>query len=204
MRAVFLDRDGVLNREVGNLSRVEQLQLLPGVSGAVRKLNELDIPVIVVTNQSAVGRGLCSEAELGEIHVALAELLAAGGASVARFCYCPHHPTEGIGPYRMECECRKPKPGMLRQAAKDLGIDLTRSAIVGDHLSDLQAGWTAGCRTVLVTTGRGLETRKNLAGHPRQPDHIADGLAGAVDWILGSFESANDGVSVTSGRRPEQ
>ena len=201
VNAVFLDRDGVLNHEVGHLSRVEQIQLLPGVPGAVRRLNQRGIPVVVVTNQSVIGRGICSEEDVEQIHVAMQELLSDEQAIINNFYYCPHHPTEGIGRYLLHCDCRKPLPGMLVQAATELGFDLSASVVVGDSLSDLEAGWAAGCQTVLVATGNGAETRRRMDSHPRRPDHYATGLDEAVEWILDGWIGRRSGSGVASGKR---
>ncbi len=157
--ALFLDRDGVLIEEVEYLARPEQVRLSAGAAAAIRKVNDAGWRVVVVSNQSGVARGLFPESVLPEVHRVIADgLLVEAGASVDRFYYCPHHPTEGQGRYRVECDCRKPKPGMLRKAAAELGIDLARSWMVGDRLTDLQAGAAAGCRTILVRTGYGHST----------------------------------------------
>lgn len=184
MTAVFLDRDGVLVDDVGHLSRVDQLSVIPGAPLAVKRLNDLGISVVVVTNQSVIGRGFCSEDQMNLIHQALAEQLSKDGAHITRFYYCPHHPTEGVGDYLLDCQCRKPKPGMLRQAAADLGLDLADSVMVGDNFTDIDAGGEAGCRTVLVTGLAGEQTKKRPASSKRQPDLVVDGLGAAVDWIL--------------------
>ena len=157
--ALFLDRDGVLIEEVEYLARPEQVRLIPGAAAAIRKVNDAGWRVVVVSNQSGVARGLFPESLLPEIHRVIADrLLAEAGARVDRFYYCPHHPTEGQGGYRIDCDCRKPKPGMLLKAAAELGIDLARSWMVGDRATDLQAGAAAGCRTILVQTGYGRAT----------------------------------------------
>lgn len=156
--AVFLDRDGVLIHDAEYLSDVAQVRLVPGAAAAVRRLNDAGRPVVVVTNQSGVARGFFPEAQVGVIHAHLAELLYAdAGAVIDRFDYSPFHPTEGVRDYRRETDCRKPKPGMLLRSAAALGLDLERSWMVGDRRSDLEAGAAAGCRTILVQTGYGLE-----------------------------------------------
>jgi len=154
---MFLDRDGVIIEDVHYLSRLEQIQLIPGAGPAIRQLNEAGMPVVVVTNQSGVARGLFPESFVGECHQYLADLLRQEGARIDRFYYCPHHLEKGNVPYRLDCECRKPKPGMFLSAARDLGLDLSRSWMIGDKLSDLAAGAGVGCRTVLVRTGHGME-----------------------------------------------
>ncbi len=153
--AVFLDRDGTVIEEVNYLSRPEQVRLIPGAAEAIARANRVGAAVVVVTNQSGVARGYFPEGRVGEIHAYLSRLLAAVGARVDAFYHCPHHETEGVGAYRVACDCRKPRPGMLFAAARDLGLDLTRSWMIGDNLSDLAAGAAAGCATVLVRTGHG-------------------------------------------------
>jgi len=190
--AVFLDRDGVINDEVGHLAQPDQLILLPGSASAINRLNNSGLPVIVVTNQSVIGRGWCVEADMDQVHDALSGLLAEEGAHITQFRYCPHHPTEAIGENLVDCDCRKPKPGMLRQAAQEIGLDLAASVMVGDRINDVIAGREAGCRTVLVSTGLGMGERKLLATAPCQPDHLCDDLGSAVDWILAHRPTAPD------------
>ena len=156
--AVFLDRDGTVNVEVHYLSQPEQLELLPTVSETIQNLNSLGIAVVVVTNQAGVARGYFPEHRLLAVHDHLRRMLAEQNARLDGIYYCPHHPTAGLGGYRIVCPCRKPMPGMLTRAAEDLGIDLSRSLMIGDRESDLQAGATAGCQTALVRTGYGEET----------------------------------------------
>lgn len=154
--AVFLDRDGVLIEEVEYLARPAQVRLIPGAAASIRAANAAGWKVVVVSNQSGVARGLFPESVLPDVHRVIAEQL--GEAKIDGFYYCPHHPTQGQGRYRIDCDCRKPKPGMLLQAARELGIDLAESWTIGDRLTDLQAGAGAGCRTILVRTGYGMAT----------------------------------------------
>ena len=147
---VLVDRDGTLIRDVGYLSRIEQIELLPRTAEALRMLSEAGLKIAVVTNQSAVGRGLLDEAELGRIHRELEARLAAAGASVDGIYYCPHHPTEAIGSYRIRCDCRKPDAGMARRAAEDLGLDLGRSYVIGDKGIDMELAARVGARGILV------------------------------------------------------
>jgi len=165
--AVFLDRDGTIIEDVDYLTRPDQLRLIPGAAAAIRQFNERNIPVVVVTNQSAVARGMLSEAGLAEIHERLRSMLAAEGARLDAIYYCPHHPDGSQAAYRRTCECRKPKAGMLLQAARDLNIDLTASIMIGDGLRDLEAGAAAGCRTlILVRTGHGAQEETKLDTFP--------------------------------------
>lgn len=171
--AVFLDRDGTLIEEVHYLAELSQVRLIPGAADAVRKLNDAGALVIVVTNQSGVARGYFPEANVALVHERLSVLLAECGARIDAFYYCPHHATEGVKTYRVACECRKPKPGMLLTASREHSIDLTQSWMIGDKPCDAEAGAAAGCRTILVRTGHG----KNL------PNAVAD-LAAAVEIVL--------------------
>lgn len=182
-RAVFLDRDGVINEDVHHLRDPQDLRLIPGSAQAIRRLNSCSIPVVVVTNQSVVARGYISEEQVVGIHQTLSALLAGSGAHIDRFYYCPHHPTEGLPPYRRECDCRKPKPGMLLQAAQELDCALAHSYLIGDTATDLIAGRRAGCHVVLVQTGYGLKTLREWR-EPFQPDYNALNLEQAVQWIL--------------------
>ncbi len=182
-QGVFLDRDGTVNEEINYLNKVEQLKLIKGAAEGIRMLREAGYKVVIVTNQAAVARGYLAEADLPLIHAALENLLAEQGATVDAIYYCPHHPTAGVGAYKIDCDCRKPKPGMLLKAAADLHIDLEDSFVVGDKLSDLGAGEAVGCRTILVRSGYGREVEQQLAENSR-PDFIADNLAGAARWIL--------------------
>ncbi len=183
--AVLIDRDGTVNVNVHHLHRIEDLQLIPGAGEAIAKLNTAGYPVIVITNQSAVARGLLSERHLAKIHDTLQHLLSAFNAHIDGIYYCPHHPDEGEGVYRTLCTCRKPAPGLLLQAAAEHDLDLTRSIMIGDNLSDLQAGWAAGCQSALVQTGYGEHTWAN-ADRETQARVVYAGrdLADVADWIL--------------------
>ena len=183
--AVFLDRDGVIIEEVNYLSEVGQVRLLPGAAAAIARLNRRGLPVVVVTNQAGVARGKFPEERVEEVHAYLDLLLARGGARVDRYYYCPHHPEGELPAYRTVCGCRKPRPGMLRQAAAELGLDLARSFLVGDKACDLEAGARAGCRTLLVRTGYGAAVA--AAGLDRAALNlrgVAADLAEAVDMGL--------------------
>jgi D-glycero-D-manno-heptose 1,7-bisphosphate phosphatase len=183
-RAVFLDRDGTINEEVNYLSQPEQLRLIDGAAEAIKRLNQAGWKVVVVTNQAGIARGYFSEAALRQIHLELEKIFRAQGAHIDAIYYCPHHPTAGIGIYKADCDCRKPKPGLLERAASELQIDLRRSFVVGDKRSDLEAGYAVGCRKVLVRTGYGIESEKEFFGHAWQPEFIADNLPAAAQWIL--------------------
>jgi D-glycero-D-manno-heptose 1,7-bisphosphate phosphatase len=181
--AVFLDRDGTLIEEAGYLDRLDRLVFFPFTVEAVRLLNRAGLPVVVATNQSGIARGLVKEAFIAEAHQHISARLAAGGAHVDAYYYCPHHPDAMIESYRVRCECRKPEAGMLLRAAADLELDPARSFAVGDRWQDLVAGQAVGARTVLVRTGYG---RVSEASPPAgfAPDVVMDNLASAVSWIL--------------------
>lgn len=153
--AVFLDRDGVLIEEVNYLAHPHQVRLLPDAAPAIARLNQRNIPVVVVTNQAGVAHGKFPEERVDEVHRYLDLLLHREGARVDRYEFCPHHPAGEVSVYRVDCACRKPRPGMLLHAAAELGLDLACSVLVGDKVSDLEAGASAGCATILVRTGHG-------------------------------------------------
>ena len=179
--AVFLDRDGTINVEVSYLHRPADLQLIPGASAAIRRLNAVGVPVVVVTNQAGIARGFYGEEDLQTLHRHLEERLALEDAHVDAFFFCPHHP-DFTGP----CECRKPAPGMLLHAAEALDLDLHRSWIVGDAAGDIGAGRAAGCRTILVRTGYGAALEARLRAEPGElnPDAIVDALPDAIEYLL--------------------
>lgn len=181
---VFLDRDGTVNAEVHYLSQPDQLRLLPTVSEAISMLNSIEIAVVIVTNQAGIARGYFPEHRLIEIHDHLKRMLAEQHAQLDGIYYCPHHPTAGLGAYRIVCECRKPMPGMLTRAAADLELDLPRSLMIGDRESDLQAGANAGCQTALVTTGYGRETSAAIDPKPLRCLGIFHSVGEAVEaWL---------------------
>jgi D-glycero-D-manno-heptose 1,7-bisphosphate phosphatase len=182
--AVFLDRDGTIVEDVGYLSGPEQLVLLPRSAEAIARLNAAKVPVVVVTNQAGVARGYFSESRVREVHLRLDQLLAERSARIDRYYFCPHHPDAGDGPYRRVCECRKPRPGLLLQAAAELEIDLSRSFMIGDKRSDLDAGAAAGTRTVLVRTGYGGDVERSGDLPAAGFLGVCDQLAEAVDLCL--------------------
>lgn len=177
--AVFLDRDGTLNREVDYLSSPEQVELIPGVGSGLRALAEAGFALVVVTNQSGVARGYFDEDTLEAIHRRLEELLDEEGVRLDGLEWCPHHPDHD-GP----CTCRKPAPGMLERAAATLDLDLACSWIVGDAARDLEAGAAVGARGVLVRTGKGQAELERLQGAGSEPAHVAADLEQAARLIL--------------------
>ena len=186
-KAVFLDRDGVINEEVNYLKRPEQMEMINGSAVAVKKLNDSDYLGIVVTNQSAVARGLCSDNDIAEIHKRLDVLLSEKHAFLDRIYYCPHHPERGFEgedeQYKIECECRKPKTGMLLQAEQDFNIDEEESFIIGDATVDVMTGINAGVKTILVRTGHAGKDRK----YDCQSDFIFENLKEAVYFIIDDY-----------------
>jgi D-glycero-D-manno-heptose 1,7-bisphosphate phosphatase len=186
--AVFLDRDGTLNREVHYLGDPDQLELLPGAAEGLRRLRAAGFRLVVITNQAGVARGYFSEKDVQRVHARLQALLRARGAEVDAFYYCPHHP-EGQGAYRRACPGRKPGTALYERAARELGLDLARSFVVGDKDTDLQPGIALGCRTILLRTGYGqaLLDAGALDGMPI--DHVADDLQAAATWILAAIPS---------------
>jgi len=191
--AVFLDRDGTINEEVGYLDGIEKLRLIPGAAEGIRRINESGMKTVVITNQSGVARGLFDEGVVHQVNARLREMLRAEGALLDGLYFCPHHPTEGRGKYLRTCDCRKPSPGLLLQAAKELRLDLLRSFMIGDTLKDIETGTRAGAKGILVRTGLGTEAEEELAGigakgnreeTAARPVHVAVDLLAAVKWLL--------------------
>ncbi|HEY8278266.1 MAG TPA: HAD-IIIA family hydrolase [Bdellovibrionota bacterium] len=179
-KALFLDRDGTINIDPGYISRPELLELLPGAAAAIRKARDQGYLIAVVSNQSGVGRGLIAPEMLGKIHERLNELLQMqAGARIDYFACCTHRPED-------ECHCRKPLPRLVYEAQAHLGIDLARSALIGDRLTDIRTGKSAPVGlTVLVRTGDGKEEEGRIAEADQpNPDHVADDLGAAIAWVL--------------------
>jgi len=181
-RAIFLDRDGVINIDTDLIKTPEELELYPFASSSIREINNSDYLAIVITNQSAVARNLCTEAELRIIHNKLDTLLGEGHSKLDALYYCPHHPHGGFPEenpaYKVDCHCRKPKPGMLIDAARDFNLDLSQSWFIGDSERDVLAGRAAGVKTIGVRTGHAM------IGSSIQPDFMLDDLKEAVGFIL--------------------
>ena len=193
-RAVFLDRDGVLTEEVGYLSDVSQLRFIPDSVKAVQLLNQAELKVIIITNQSGVARGYFSEEVISEIHQEMSNRLLTEKAFIDAVYYCPHHPEGTVERYAVQCNCRKPALGMLRQAAEEHGIDLKHSCLVGDKLSDIECAQRAGMSGILVLTGYGKDEMKKIAdGSPVRPVHIFKNLYQAAQWIIEGYTSGTRG-----------
>jgi D-glycero-D-manno-heptose 1,7-bisphosphate phosphatase len=179
--AVFLDRDGTICEEVGYLNHISRLHVLPFAAGAIAKLNKAGLPVIVVTNQSGISRRIFPESLVAQVHARISHELSAGGARVDAYYYCSHTKQD-------DCACRKPLPGLLEQAAREHGLRLDRSFVVGDRYADIELAHGVGGRGVLVLTGYGRgEYEFYRQEWPRQPDLVADDLLEAVDTLLEEF-----------------
>ncbi|MGE0041623.1 MAG: D-glycero-alpha-D-manno-heptose-1,7-bisphosphate 7-phosphatase [Vicinamibacterales bacterium] len=182
--AVFLDRDGTLNVDVGYLHRLEDLALFPWTADALRLLKRAGYRLVVVTNQSGIAHGLVEPGFTERAHAEMRRRLAPGGADLDALYFCPHHPRGSVAGLAVACRCRKPNPGMVEDAARDLDIDLARSWVVGDKWIDVQLGHAVGARSVLVRTGWGAdEERRRPAG--QAVEAICDNLMAAAAVILG-------------------
>jgi histidinol-phosphate phosphatase family protein len=188
--AIFVDRDGTLIEEVKHLTEIEQIRMIATAVEAIRRANQAGVRTVVITNQSVIARGYLTEEGLKRIHEDLRLRFREGGARLDAFYYCPHHPDQGTGPFVVDCNCRKPKPGMLLQASAEMGLDLHRSVMIGDTLGDVEAGHRAGAKSVLVETGYGAQIAAELgrgceAVAPlAYPDYIASDILQAVNWSL--------------------
>ncbi len=185
-KAVFLDRDGTVSEEVGYLDDLGRLRLISGAGSAIKSLNEAGFKVVLVTNQSGVARGFFTEALVQEAHALLVKMLRPEGARIDAVYYCPHHPTAGNSHYTLDCDCRKPKTGLIDRAVKELAIDRNHSYMVGDKWSDIELAQRAGIRSVLVMSGFAPDDPGNRRPERvREPDFIARSLVEAADWIVG-------------------
>ena len=176
--AVFLDRDGTIAEEVGYLNHPSRFRMFPFAAAAIRRLNEAGLPVVVVTNQSGVGRGYFPESLVHSVNELMKKDLAATGARIDAIYYCPHTSAD-------QCDCRKPKASLLERAAREHSLDLPRSFVVGDRYGDIELARRVRARGILVRTGYGEgELAWHSAKWPGQPDFVADDLRQAADWIL--------------------
>ncbi len=183
--AIFMDRDGTLSHEVGYVNHAARFELFPWAVEAVRLVNRAGWLAVVVTNQAGVARGYFPESAIHEVHAAMNAAMERGGARFDAVYYCAHHPSVGEAPYRQDCNCRKPRPGLLLRAQTELRADLGRSWVIGDRHGDLALAWNAGARGALVKSGYGLgELTWHAARWSRQPDMVADTLLEAVERIL--------------------
>ncbi len=186
--AVFLDRDGVINEEVGYLDDLDKFKVIPCAFDAIKLINESGMKAVVISNQSGVARGMITEEFVKRTNDYLQIILCKRGVCIDNFYYCPHHPTEGQEPYRRICDCRKPAPGMFSAAARDLNINLKLSYMIGDRFLDMEAAKKVGVKGVLVKTGYGSELLQDDGPNTEtvngKPDHIAADILEAVKWIL--------------------
>ncbi len=183
--AVFIDRDGTINEQMGYINHLSRFRILPGVPEAIKLLNENNYLVIVVTNQSGIARGYFSLELLEEIHTHMKDYLKKQGAKIDAVFFCPHYPGSGNNEYAIECDCRKPHTGMLREALDKFDIDVMQSYMIGDHYTDLEFANNGNIKSIMVKTGYGLgEVEYVLPGLACKPVYVADDLLDAVKWIL--------------------
>ena len=184
-RAVFLDRDGTLNEEVGYVNHLDRFILLPKVGEAIRLLNQHGLKTVVITNQSGVARGYFEESLIHQVHERMKDLLRKEGAHLDGIYYCPHHPDVGKPPYRQKCRCRKPDTGLVDRAVKELDIDCSGSYGIGDRGMDIEFAHRVGAKGILVLTGYGKGEWEYLRDQWKvKPDHVSPDLYEAVQWIL--------------------
>ena len=194
-KAVFLDRDGVIIKEPPYYAhKIDQLELIPKSAEAIRLLNESGFKVIVVSNQAGVARGYYQEKDIQIYNNEMKRQLEEKGARIVAIYYCPHHPEATIEKYKIDCECRKPKPGMLIQAEKDLDLNLKLSFLIGDKISDIEAGCRAGCKTILVLTGQGNNESKKISKMNIKPNYISKDLHTAIQIINRNDKSKEDNI----------
>jgi D-glycero-D-manno-heptose 1,7-bisphosphate phosphatase len=185
-RAVFIDRDGTISEEVGYVNHPSRFRVFPYAADAVKLLNNNDWLVVVITNQAGVARGYFSEDVILAVHDQLKSELAADGAKLDAIYYCAHHPTVGEPPYRLECDCRKPKPGLIHRAAKDFSIDLDQSWMVGDRYSDIALAHNAGLKSAFVLSGYGRGEWELQREHWKyQPLIVSANLLTVAEYIVG-------------------
>jgi D-glycero-D-manno-heptose 1,7-bisphosphate phosphatase len=185
-RAIFLDRDGTLIEEKNYICSLSQSNIFPYTAEAVQLMNRMGFKVIVISNQSAIARGLCTQEQVEQIHADLAAILLEKKARIHGFYYCPFHP-EGIVPrFSQAHPWRKPEPGMILQAAHDFDLSLPDSYMIGDDLCDIQVGQKAGCKTILVLSGKGKDTRILLDKEGLAPDLVSENILDAIQMIAGA------------------
>jgi len=195
--AVFLDRDGTINEQMGYINHISRFHLLENAAAGIRLLNRAGLPVVVVSNQSGLGRGYFPPELLEQVNRKMEELLAAHGASLDGVYCCPHHPEAKVAELAVDCDCRKPKPGLLLRAAAELNLDLARSFVVGDRWSDLKTAAAVGAKGILVLTGYGRGDLEYIGpGQELQPDFVARDLLEAAEWIVSEV-----GIQETGDRR---
>lgn len=179
-KAIFLDRDGVINEEMNYLHQVEDCRFLPQVFESLQKASSFGYKLIIVTNQAGIAKGKFTDADYQALTGWILKRLGEKQIPIDGVYHCPHHPESSLAEYKQSCSCRKPKPGMLLQAAREHHLNLSQSYMIGDKTTDILAGKTAGCKTILVKTGYG--GKDQLC--PVEPDYTADNLSSAIDLIL--------------------
>lgn len=179
---VFLDRDGTINEQMGYVNHVDRFVMLPRAAEAIARLNEAGILAVVVSNQAGVARGYFPYELVAEVHEKMHAALGEAGAHLDGVYFCPHHRQGKVAPYAVDCDCRKPRPGLVEQALAELDVDMSRSYMVGDRFGDVALGRRLGLRAVMVRTGYGKGELAHLDGD--RPDFVADDLWHAVSWIL--------------------
>ena len=191
-RAVFIDRDGTISEEVGYVNHPSRYRVFPYAAEAIRALHDAGWLAILVTNQAGVARGYFTEDLIGATHRILEQELKRGGAALDAIYYCPHHPTVGVPPYCQDCDCRKPRPGLIQRAAEEFQIDLAASWMVGDRYGDIELARNAGVSAGLVLSGYGRgEWEYQRAGWQHQPDLVAEDLLDATRKIIEAGRDAS-------------
>ena len=188
LKCVFLDRDGVLTPDSGGLPKTGTLPLIPGIVQPLSLLDQNEFALVIITNQPQIARGVATESEVDDANQTLIRSIeSAGGPTILSAEFCPHHPNADLLEYRIECDCRKPKPGMLHTAAARHGISLPDSFLIGDRMTDVAAGASAGCKTILLNYGKHIDQMIESSVDQDEipdPDFACGTLAAAVDWIL--------------------
>ena len=183
-KAVFIDRDGVLIHELGYISTLRRVKLFKRSVDAIRLLKTHGFRVIVVTNQSGVARGYFPESFVKQTHAHITGKLRASGVKIDAFYYCPHHREATVAKYRKDCDCRKPKQGMIKKAAERFNLDLEKSFTVGDKLTDVKLGHNGGMKGILVLTGFGKWQERRIKKEHIKPDHVAKDFYSAAKWVV--------------------
>ncbi len=184
-RAVFIDRDGTISEEVGYVNHPSRYRVFPYAAAAIKRLNDAGWLACLVTNQAGVARGYFAEEMIGRVHQILIDELARGGARLDAIYYCPHHPSVGDAPYRFDCDCRKPRPGLINRAVAEFDVDLERSWMIGDRYSDTELARRAGVRAAFVLSGYGRgEWEHQRTTWPYPPDLVAEDLLAAINHII--------------------
>ncbi len=182
-KIIFLDRDGTINKEDGYITKVGQLELYRGTVPALRMLNEAGYGIVIVSNQAGVAKGLLTESELMKINNALLEMLGSENIMVERLYYCPHHPDAVIPEYKKDCECRKPRTGMVQSAEKALNVSARGAYMIGDKLTDMELAHNFGGKGILLQTGYGKEEARKINSTAHNPVYIAGDILDAVEWL---------------------